>query len=118
MNPYTYSANCSWHGPIAEVGKTTARREPLIIKGIKVPDMSLPCCPFCGSVLFQVDSVATWNNGALEHERKGHANYVEFLNWTRQQSRCWPSLRDASKTFEEITGKEVVWDLPTPQPGA
>lgn len=99
---YTWSSTCSWHGPIQEVGVTK-------------DSYRLPCCPYCGAMLFESppdtpDAEQEWWKGAAEHEQKGHTNYVEFLRWTREQKRCWPRLRIASKAFEEATGKSVKWD--------
>lgn len=114
MNPYCYSAMCSWHGPISAVGKTkpTPPRTAFVGKTpIDVGGVSLPCCPFCGSMLFQVNSELEWQTGAKNHEALGHTHYVSFLDWTRTQSRCWPSLRVAALDFEKETGKKVVWDL-------
>lgn len=90
---HVYAAGCSWHGSIDEVGKT---------KG----ELSLPCCPFCGSVLFQTDENQWWR-GALKHEQDNHINYEKFLRWTMTQKRCWPTLADAAQAFSNETKESV-----------
>jgi hypothetical protein len=115
QTPYVYSAGCSWHGPISEVGKTSLLAKSVTVKvgskEMEIPNHGIPACPFCGSVLFQVRSELEWNVGAALHEQKGHTNYVSFLNWTRTQKRCWPSLRIAAKDYFLETGKKVKFDL-------
>jgi hypothetical protein len=114
-SPYCYSAHCSWHGPISAVGKTESSPNPVKVKRggreITIPNGGIPCCPFCGSVLFQVRNKLEWDSGAIIHEQKGHTNYVAFLGWTRVQERCWPSLRDAAVDYSKETGKLVKFDL-------
>ncbi len=97
---YVYSATCSWHGSIKEVGRTVPRN-----------GISLPCCPHCGGVLFEVHNKELWDEGARKYEAAGHTHYVEFLEWTRTKSRCWKSLRDAGIDFTKETGKKVICDL-------
>ncbi len=109
---YCYSATCSWHGPITEVGKTKPIEGVLVKAGNRIiPPISLPCCPFCGSMLFEMPTQKEWDEGASVHESQGHTHYVAFLAWTRLQKRCWPSLREASVKYALETGNEVVWDL-------
>jgi hypothetical protein len=95
---WVYSAGCSWHGPISEAERTK-------------DEIGLPCCPFCGSVLFQIGSEEEWWRGAREHDARGHSNYVALLTWHLPQKRCWPSLRAAAVAFQQETGLEVRWHL-------
>lgn len=97
-----YSARCSWHGPIESVGKTQG--EP-----------SIPCCPHCGSVLFQTDKEQWWK-GAKEHEAKGHQNYEAFLRWAEKQHRCWPTLADAAQEYANQFKVSVGLDSRTLNP--
>lgn len=97
---YCYSTSCSWHGPIKAVGKIPSDK-----------GFNLPCCPFCSSTLFEIPSKEEWDTGAKPHESEGRLNYVDFLEWTKTQSRCWPSLREAAIDFKKESGKRVVWDL-------
>jgi hypothetical protein len=62
-------------------------------------------------MLFEMPTAEEWWEGAKAHESRGHANYLEFMQWTRKQKRCWPALRSASIDFEKETGKAVKWDL-------
>ena len=115
MNRYCYSACCSWNGPITEVGLTRPPRETVIVKmgdrEVPLPRVGLPCCPFCGSMLFEVPTEQEWWEGAKEHEAKGHTNYLAFLHWHRQQKRCWRNVREAGLAYTEETGNVIKWDL-------
>lgn len=111
---YTYGAGCSWHGPIAKVGKTAptpVRMATIGGRQIPIGGHSLPCCPHCGGMLYEMPTEREWWLGARNHEKKGHLNYVVFLLWTAEQSRCWPSLRDAARAYEQESGRKVVFDL-------
>ena len=76
-----------------------------------LPRHGLPCCPYCGSILFEVPSQAHWDHGVDKHEAAGHTGYRDFLAWTRTQKKCWPSLRVACAVYQQETGKPVKWDL-------
>ena len=94
QNLHVYSARCAWSGPISKVGKT---------KG----EQSIPCCPHCGSVLFQMDEKKWWSD-AESWDKQRHANYVEFWKWSEAQPRCWPTVEEAAVEFKKATRKEVV----------
>lgn len=90
---YVYSAGCTWNESISEVAKTGAG--------------GLPCCPHCGSVLFELPNEAKWFGGAAKHD-KTHEGYLEFIKWVR--GKCFTGaemegLRKALKAYEEETGK-------------
>lgn len=88
---HVYGVNCAWSGPIGATGR---------LKGL-----GIPCCPFCGSVLFQIEE-KLWQDGIAPHEAS-HANYSEFLKWKEDQPRCWPTVKEAALAFEKATGKKV-----------
>lgn len=81
-----YGANCSWWGPIADVGTKPS---------------GLPCCPVCGGMLFEVASSDEWWSGARRYEADGHPDYVAFLEWL--QGRHFPSLDVAQDAYREST---------------
>jgi hypothetical protein len=93
---HVYGVSCSWHGDINEVKL--------------LPPVGIPCCPHCQGVLFQIEE-SKWFEGAIEHEKKGHTNYVEFLEWITKQTRCWPEFSEAAFVFERETGKKVILKL-------
>lgn len=97
---HVYGACCAWHGPIEKVGHMAGPRWS--------PNCPpLPCCPFCSSPLYELPEDAFWE-GARTYQKKGHANYVEFLKWLQDQPRCWRRSTLAAKAFTEATGKEVA----------
>ena len=61
-----YGANCVWWGRIQEVSRTKS---------------GLPCCPHCGSVLFEVPSEREWWANVDAHESKGNLGYRSFVEW-------------------------------------
>jgi hypothetical protein len=89
MSLITYSASCTWWGPIEETGKNGP----------------LPCCPYCGSVLFQEEK-KKWDEGLKKHSID-HPGYDKFLKWTYDSKTCWRDLKDAVKRFEWQTKQEV-----------
>lgn len=102
---HVYSAGCSWHGPITAVGKTPDLPITMAKVGgteipIGGPGSGLPCCPHCGSMLFQTEEKKWWE-GAKEHEKAKHPNYVRFLNWTAKQKRCWENNTVAAAAYNK-----------------
>lgn len=70
-----YSAKCSWFGPIQEAG----------VSG----HMGLPCCPHCGSPLFEVPSKEVWDNSVSKFD-KIHPGYKDYINWLASLETCLP----------------------------
>lgn len=68
-------ARCSWWGPIADVGKTPS---------------GLPCCPHCGSVLFEYPTEAEWWAAVERHATEtGDPEYRAFAEWCRGRCLGW-----------------------------
>lgn len=110
-NLHVYSAGCSWHGPINKVGKTKDLPESFALVGgtkIKIggPGSGLPCCPHCGSMLFQTPENDWWK-GAKSHDTT-HPNYVRFLKWSAAQNRCWPNNTMAAEAYNK---DRANWDF-------
>lgn len=75
-------AGCSWWGSIREV-KT---------------NHGLPCCPHCGSVLYEFDSIEAWDASVANYvARSGDAEYSAVLAWGR--GKCFPSFNEARRAF-------------------
>lgn len=84
-----YGARCAWWDSINKIGKTA-------------PDLrghSLPCCPFCGSVLFEMSSMKEWNAGVERYEAAGHPGYGKMITWAR--GKCFPNMTAMNKAYEE-----------------
>lgn len=71
-----YGAGCTWWDSIDKVGKTEG-----------TAGFSLPCCPHCRSVLFEVPDEATWFKGVDGQEARGNPGYRAMIEWAR--GRCF-----------------------------
>lgn len=79
-----YGARCVWWDHISKASQNAA---------------GLPCCPHCGSVLFEVDSWRTWDANVAAHTLKsGDADYPKFIAWLR--GRCIPTAEAARAAFD------------------
>ena len=81
-----YGATCTWWDDISKVGKMPPSN-----------GHSLPCCPRCGGVLFEVPNEAEWFAGADQYERDGHPGYRAKLEWSR--GKCFPNQDAMDKAF-------------------
>lgn len=90
-----FSVRCSWWDGIDKVGKKTS---------------GLPCCPYCGSVLMEMDSEEEWWKSAENYAAKeNQPDYVEFIKWLR--GKCYKNL-DMAK--EGYLASLVTNELETP----
>jgi hypothetical protein len=79
-----YGARCVWWDHISKASTNA---------------VGLPCCPHCGSVLFEVDGWKTWDaNVAAFALKSGDANYPAFMKWLR--GRCFPDIATARAAFD------------------
>lgn len=78
-----YSVHGTWWDSINKAGKTSS---------------GLPCCPLCGSVLFEIDSEQEWYEAAQKYEDAGHPGYVDMLRWSR--GKCFPNLIALELAYE------------------
>lgn len=91
-----YGARCTWFGPIQEVGSVGPSR--------------LPCCPLCGSMLFELPTEAAWWEGVDRFEAEGHPGYRALWEWQREQKKCFSNTRGLTElidAYRAATGKEV-----------
>lgn len=71
-----YGANCAWWDGIEKIG----RRES-VINGMPA---SLPCCPFCQGMLFEMPSPKEWWASVEKYRRDtGDEGYRAFVEWLR-----------------------------------
>jgi len=89
-----YGARCVWWDSIDKASKT------------KDSKFALPCCPHCGSVLFEVPSIEGWMDSVDAHEKKGHPGYRKLVEWCR--GRCFRTMGDAVAQYKIETGEEVT----------
>lgn len=60
-------------------------------------DSGLPCCPHCGSVLFQVEE-ATWWQHVEAHEAAGNPDYRKLIEWLR--GKCFHTMDQAQRAYD------------------
>ncbi|MGI2031966.1 hypothetical protein ACRQ1B_06190 [Rhizobium panacihumi] len=82
-----YSAGCTWWDSIRMVGKVTSG------------DHSLPACPHCGSVLYEVENMAAWSKGIETYAvAQSDPTYPAFIEWVR--GKCYPRHAVARAAFK------------------
>jgi hypothetical protein len=83
-----YGANCVWWDSI---DKVAVKQVP----GGRGP--GLPCCPHCGSVLFETDE-PDWFKGMDKYEADGHPGYRAMMEWSR--GKCFRTMTALKTTYE------------------
>lgn len=77
-----YSAHGTWWDSIDKIALTKS---------------GLPCCPHCGSVLFEMTEWNWWA-GVKKYDQE-HPGYWDMLTWAR--GRCFANLPAMQKAYEE-----------------
>ncbi len=87
-----HGARCVWWNTLDKAGKTPPGHS----------GHSLPCCPFCGGVLYEMPIVQWWE-GVKRYESEGHVGYRKFVEWWR--GKCFPNLDAARTAYVAETGE-------------
>lgn len=87
---FVYSARGTWFGSIHEVGKTAS---------------GLPCCPHCGSPLFEYDSEAIWWDQVDKYDAT-HPGYRLMWEWAR--GKCFPNMAALEKAYAESRSGQMA----------
>lgn len=82
-----YGARCVWWDSIQNVGTITARN-----------GATLPCCPHCRGMLFEMPNEQEWFAGVDKYEGAGHPGYRAFAEWMR--GKCFPDINAAKRAYE------------------
>lgn len=90
-----YGARCVWWDGIEKVGKITASN-----------GASLPCCPHCRGMLFEIPTPTEWWASVEKHQKNGHPGYREFVEWLK--GKCFPTIDAAKATYEAKPGRTVT----------
>ena len=83
---------CTWWDTIDKVAKTPDRGD-----GIRIP-----CCPHCGSVLYQFEPDRWWKN-VDGHEARHEPGYRKLIEW--MQGKCFPSMTAAKAAYAAEPGQ-------------
>lgn len=94
-----YGANCTWWDDISKTAMV-----PGTLMDAKRPRSGLPCCPHCGSVLFQVPQ-SKWDDGMKKYETDAQPGYVAMMTWAR--GKCFRKMSDLRHAYTAETGVVV-----------
>jgi hypothetical protein len=86
-----YGARCTWWDSIDKVALTSPG-----VSGIRIP-----CCPHCGSPLFEKDNEAAFMEPATRYEASGHPGYVDLVLWGRGQ--CFANFAALQLAYDEMS---------------
>lgn len=104
-----YGAQCSWWGDIKDVGtkaidmsKNEARIGGRLVRELMMDlpetERSLPCCPVCKGMLYELDSEADYLAAAEKYATDQHdQTYVEFVKWAK--GKCFRTVAEARMAF-------------------
>lgn len=90
---FCYGATCTWFGGIAQVGSFGRR--------------SLPVCPCCAGILFELPYEQEWWDSVDGFEKAGHEGYRAMLEWQRERKRCFRAPSSLVLAYKLATGKTV-----------
>jgi hypothetical protein len=88
-----YGASCLWWDSIDKVGKRD------IANGV-----SLPCCPHCRGVLYEIPDSQSWWSAVDKHDAT-HSGYRGLIEWAR--GRCFKTVQQATAVYKSETGRTV-----------
>lgn len=97
---YCYGIGCTWHGPIQHT-----------IPRPKFKDYNPPCCPYCGGLLFELDSKKEWDEGVEKFTKKNpefplYPQFIEQLNQYGCKSfQDWNFKKEYAKFVEGLEKK-------------
>lgn len=80
-----YGVNCTWWDSIDKVAKLRT---------------GIPCCPHCGSVLFEVANIEEWWEGVDRHDQT-HPGYRKLIEWS--QGKCYLNTKALITAYQQAT---------------
>ena len=81
-----YGARCVWWDSIENVGHVKLRE-----------GATLPCCPHCRNMLFEMADEQEWFTNVDKYEASGHPGYRRFVEWLR--GKCFPTTKAAQAAY-------------------
>lgn len=85
-NRIAYGARCTWWDGIRKVGKR------------QVGEFSLPCCPHCKGMLFEMQNEGEWFAGVEKHEKNGNPGYRAMVEWGR--GKCFRNYDEMKHAYD------------------
>ena len=102
-----YGAGCTWFGSIHETSSTKTHTGDI--------GHALPCCPLCGSVLFELPDEGEWWDG-IDTFEKGtypaatahqHPGYRAMWEWQRGNRLCFSDVAALKEAFKAMQNVDV-----------
>lgn len=106
---YVYGASCTWHGPIADIGRKTVPVRPngfVASLGQPSTPMTLPCCPVCEGMLFECPHPDMWW-GRVD---KVGPNYRAFIEWLGNKDNHFFDYQSAKGSWYSRGGAKLETD--------
>lgn len=76
-----YGATCTWWDSIHKIGLRS----------------SLPCCPKCRGMLFEMNSEKIWWKNVEAHESAGNPGYRKLIEWAR--GKCFRDMKELTAAY-------------------
>lgn len=89
-----YGAGCVWWDFISKASKNSH---------------DLPCCPHCGSVLFQMEPKQWRERVEAYQQQTRDLSYKDFIQWL--QGRCFKTLKEARACFDQYRETQQAANL-------
>lgn len=86
-----YGARCAWWDDISKADHTPKSRNGI----------SIPCCPHCGSVLFEMNESEWWRS-VDRFEANRHPGYRKMIEWRR--GKHFTTCDEAESEYAKATG--------------
>jgi hypothetical protein len=66
----------------------------------------LPCCPQCGSLLFETGNMEDWQRGVDRFDIT-HPGYAAMVKWGR--GKCFPDMAALATAYAKETGQPIPY---------
>jgi hypothetical protein len=99
-----YGARCTWWDGIRKVGKTPPGPG----------GFSVPCCPHCSGVLFEMANEGQWLAGVDKYESAGHPGYRAMVEWGR--GKCFSNYAELKRAYDTAEPSAPKGGPSTPPP--
>ena len=86
-----YGARCTWWDNKENVGTVKVDSSKMVNSS-----MTLPCCPHCKGMLFEMENIEVWQEQVDFHDRE-HPGYSQMITWAK--GKCFPDLNSMVSAY-------------------